>query len=169
MKRIIFIIAIAFCFCLNTQAQVFIGGKFSNSTEHSLKYHLFSFCVGYQYNKLAWGLDYAFQNANRLYNGVYTIKREYAFDFSPFFRYHFYNNGKMSLFLLSEFTYTIHKNEKYHAIFCSPGIQYQLSKHCAVTANVGFIGYSDSYWYGFKDFGCSFELGSSSLSFYYVF
>lgn len=177
MKQFLIIFATTICLCLNAKAQLFFGGELSrynlNGTTNQT-YRSIVPCLGYQYKKLAFGMDFAYRKVNT----TYSI-RDKAYEFYPFVRYHFLNINKLSLFIEADVAYSIHKTEldnysyhkdqRYHAIYCSPGIQYQLSPQCAVVAFLGLIGYSDSYWYGFKDFQCSFGLGATSLSFYYYF
>jgi hypothetical protein len=177
MKRILIIIAAIICLCLNANAQMFFGGKmakYSPRGTDSQTYISFAPTIGYQYHKLALGMDFSYQKYYASYD-----KKECAIELFPFIRYYFFNKNKLSLFIEADYAYSIHKidldnysyhkNERYHAVYCSPGIQYQLSPQCAVVAFIGLIGYSDSYWYGFKDFGCTFGLSATSLSFYYYF
>lgn len=169
MKRILIIIAASICLCLSANAQVFFGGKITKYKSGNIKYYSFSPSIGYQYNRLAFGFGFGHQKASYLFNGVYTTDRDSAFDLFPFMRYHIYDKDKLAFFLEAAFVYSIHKREHYHAIYCSPGLLYRFTPHCAATATLGLIGYSDSYWYGFKDFKCSFGLSTTTLSFYYYF
>ena len=177
MKRILIIIASAVCLCLNAKAQVFLGGEMSkynlNNTEIR-KYYSFIPSIGYQYNRLAFGMDFSYRKINSNYNN-----KDKAIELYPFVRYYYFKKNNLSLFIEAVFSYSIHKTdfntfsynhiERYHAFSFVPGIQYNLTPHLTAVAFLGTIGYSDSYWYGFKDFGCSFGLGATSLSFYYYF
>lgn len=175
MKRILIIIATAICFCINSEAQMFIGGQLSRynlNGNDNQKYRMILPCIGYQHNKLAFGLDFGYGKVNT----TYSI-RDKAIEFYPFLRYYYYKKNNLSLFIEADFAYSIHKtdfdnysyhkDQRYHAVYCSPGIQYSFSPRCVAVAFIGLIGYSDSYWYGFKDFQCSFGLSTTSLSFYY--
>lgn len=175
MKRLLITIATIFCFYVNAEAQMFIGGQLSrynlNGTDNQ-RYVSLNPIIGYQYNKLAFGLGFAYSKVNT----TYSIKDK-AVEFFPFVRYYYYNKNKLSLFIEADFNYSIHKTDfdnysyhkrqGYHALYACPGIQYVLSPRCIAVAYIGLIGYSDSYWYGYKDFFCSLGLNTTSLSFYY--
>lgn len=177
MKRILIIIIMAVCLCSNADAQVFFGGELSKyklNTAGNRNYRSITPSIGYQYHKLAFGMVFSYR---KVY-ASHSIKDK-AVELYPFIRYYYFKQNNLSLYIEANFAYSIHKtdydnysyhnDERYRAVYLCPGIQYHLSPRCAAVATLGLIGYSDSYWYGFKDFGCSFGLGASTLSFYYYF
>lgn len=169
MKKILIIIAASICLCLGAQAQVFLGWqytKYRTPDPIDYKYRSVGLCVGYQYHKIALGTSFVFQRLTPMAHGNYSMGGDFALDLYPFIRYHVYTKGKLSLYLETGYSYTVHKKEYYHSVHLSPGVQYRLSHRIAVAAQMGLIGYSNSNWYGYKGFGCSLGLGASSLSFY---
>lgn len=170
MKRILMLLAVSLCFCLSAKAQVFVGGDFSyfkTRNQLEIKYRSYAPRIGYQYKNLALGIMVSYRRLIPMYNSNYSLAGDMALELVPFIRYHLINKNKLSLYLETDYSHTTHKKEHYQSITCSPGLQYQISPHCFVAARIGLIGYSNSTWYGFKGFGYSFGLSSSSLSFYF--
>ena len=139
MKKALFIIA-ALASCMTVSAKYWFGGSIGFDTEsyyyNDNKYHLFEFSpmVGMAIeDNLDLGLQFTVQDL-KYSDG----QKEFTFNFAPFLRYTFFNEGNFSMFVDGGFEYGICSPSGYNwwhvGAFASPGIKYAMSDHFRLEA-----------------------------------
>lgn len=173
MKKLLLLFAITFMLLTSAQAQFFLGGSmtaYKYPGDHGVKFTRTSFSpfLGYQHNRWSFGLGFSYIKATGIYHSL-TYGRAHALTYEPFVRYDIVQKSRFAFFTDAFFSYTRYDGKNLHYLGFSPGIRYDLSKHLIATVQLGAIGYSDDFFYGYKGLVCSLSLNTALISLYYRF
>ena len=151
---------------LPMRAQWYIGGGFHFTENNAISANHFSPDFGYSFNP-RWTIGTAFSYQNKKYtylnaSSVSFSKTEEHWFLSPYIRYSFYQNDRLSLFVDATMDLKLNGFDAY-SYGLRPGLSYGLSDHFTAVATFGFVGNKAHLW------TADFQPSSLNFSLFYVF